>query len=41
MLVAIKERVGVDNLHLYGDGRSKGAQLHANFKAVDSSLLKD
>ena len=41
LLVAIKKRVGIDNLYLWGDGRSQGAQLRTNFKAVDSSLLND
>ena len=35
-----KKRVGVDNIHLGGDGRSQWAQLRTKFKAEDSSLLK-
>ena len=34
------KRVGVDNLHLLGDGRTHRAQLHTNFKAINSILLK-
>ena len=34
-----KKRVGVDNLHLWGDGRSQRPQLNTNFKSVERSLL--
>ena len=40
MLVAIKQRVGVDNLHLEGDGRSQWTQLQTNFKAKDRKDLR-